>query len=99
MGDKIKLIRLLTGEELIAKCDINDNVVIVNKPLLVILTQDNQTTLFPWQLFSKDDTFELQRDHILCISTPMSSLTQGYQEQTSQIITAPAGTLDALKGD
>jgi hypothetical protein len=106
MAMNVKLIRLLTGEELIAEMiadNDDDNLVVIKNPLRIIVipaksTPQNPTVGFaPWMEFSEDKTFELDKSHILCIMNPMREFLNQYNSAFGGII-APTTSSIILPG-
>lgn len=96
MALNVKLIRLLNGEELIAEvifdCEQTKKIVLKN-PLRVLVipaksTPQNPTVGFaPWAEFTEDKKFELDKNHVLCIMTPVKEFVNQYNTAFGGIIT------------
>jgi hypothetical protein len=106
MAMNVKLIRLLTGEELIAELVFDDNQtnkIVIKNPLRILVipaksTPQNPTVGFaPWMEFSEDKKFELDKQHILCIMTPMREFINQYNSAFGGII-APTSSSIILPG-
>jgi hypothetical protein len=102
MAMNVKLIRLLTGEELIAEMitdNDDDNLVVIKNPLRILVipaksTPQNPTVGFaPWMEFSEDKTFELDKSHILCIMNPMREFLNQYNSAFGGIITPTTSSI------
>ena len=96
MALNVKLIRLLSGEELIAEIlpsvVQSDNIVMKN-PLRVMIipsksTPQNPTVGFaPWCEFSDDKEFTIDKSHVLCIMNPVKEFVNQYNATFGGIIT------------
>jgi hypothetical protein len=94
MALNVKLIRLVTSEELIAEVITNsDNKLVIKNPLRVMIipsktTPQNPTVGFaPWCEFTDDNTIELDKSHILCIMNPIKEFMNQYNSAFGGIIT------------
>jgi hypothetical protein len=96
MALNVKLIRLLSGEELIAELitDHEDtNKIVMKNPLrvMVIPSKSNPQTptvgFAPWMEFSDDKKFELDKSHVLCIMNPVKEFVNQYNATFGGIIT------------
>lgn len=81
--DNIKIIRLLTGEELIGEVGINDMDLVTLKDVAVIqmipLQNGNVTiTLMPFAPYSEDETFTLNPQHVTMSYKPATELLNKY---------------------
>lgn len=95
MAMNVKLIRLISGEELIAEvifdCDITKKLVIKN-PLRVMIIQGKSTSqnptvgFAPWAEFSDDKKFELDKMFVLCIMNPVKEFVNQYNQAFGGII-------------
>lgn len=94
MALNVKLIRLLTGEELVAELlSDNDGEVVIKNPLRIVVipaksTPQNPTVGFaPWMEFSEDKKFVLDKSHVLCIMNPVKEFVNQYNQAFGGIIT------------
>lgn len=89
--NEVKLLRLLSGETMLAKVLADDDKTVTLKDPLVIMVipgknaNQHNIALVPWVEFSPDKTFELKSEHIVAIMTPDKKLESGYISQTSGI--------------
>jgi len=97
-SNKIKLIRLITGEELIAEVLLDSDAVGVDNlrlrnPIRIVIVPNkaapaNPSVGFaPWSEFSDDKDFSIDKRHILVIMTPISQFKDQYNKTFSPIIT------------
>lgn len=102
--ENIQLFRLITGEELIAE-RVNDfsssenYQVKIRNPIRFMLVPSkgnpNQPTVgfAPWQEFSTDTEFTLDKSHVLAIMTPIKEFKEQYRATFSKIITPKPGLI------
>lgn len=105
MAINVKLVRLITGEELIAEImPSSDTVVKMRNPVrIVIIPQDprlqydpnrkEQIGLAPWATFTEDRIFMVDKSHVLCIMNPVKEFINQYQTMFGGIITPSTGLL------
>lgn len=102
--EDIKLFRLITGEELIAERITPDSLpphdyVKFRNPIRFMLVPskgnpNNPTVGFaPWQEFSTDTEFTLDKAHVLAIMTPIKEFKEQYRATFSKIITPKPGLI------
>ena len=82
-----KIIRLLSGEELLTEwnSDLNE----ADTPILMMTTPEGQINFTPYIPYSDSTKVELVDRSILWIVNPTQELTDKYQEMTGQIVTPP----------
>jgi hypothetical protein len=102
MAMNVKLIRLITSEELIAEVLIendDNNKLVMKNPLRVVIipsksTPQNPTVGFaPWAEFSDDKKFELDKSSILCIMNPVKEFVNQYNSAFGGIITPTSSSI------
>ena len=89
----IKLVKLVTGEEIICEYEEEENKVILENPVMmeVVPTEEGLSVAmtFPWMMISDKETFELNKNHVLCDVNPPEKLANQYNAQFgSGIVTA-----------
>lgn len=101
----IKILRLITGEEILAEVLQNDETkVIVKNPIRIVVLQNRTKPeeptigLAPWTEFSSDDQFTLDKTHIIIIMSPINEFINQYQATFSKIITPQSGLILPNKG-
>ena len=96
MGDKIKVLKLISGEDIIGEVEIEGTEVIsIYKPLRIVISQQG-LGLMPWAMVAKTETFVINQDHITTVYTPATEVANGYRQQITGIVTAPASALQGL---
>lgn len=90
MSDNIKIVRLSTGEELIATIGDSFNTGVVNLVDVAILipTQQNSLGLAPFMAYSNaKEGLEVPRSFVMFMADPVDGLKKQYQNMFSRIIT------------
>lgn len=101
MSKNVRLLRLLTGEEILATVvrESNSELTIKN-PIRIILmpaTEEEMragkpTVAFaPWMQFTKDETVSLKKDHVLVNAEPLDQFMEQYNRTFGNIIMPPKG--------
>lgn len=101
--DNVKLIRLITGEDLIAEVLPSDPRSIINQTLtlknpirIVVIPDANKQPkvgFAPWVEFSKSDTIQLDRQHVLFETTPLPQFLEHYKATFSNLILPQSSTI------
>lgn len=94
----IKLVKLLSGEDLIADVYENSETIIIKNPVRVVVMpsaagQSPNVGFAPWAPFSKDTDFKLDMAHVLAIMEPVGEFVQQYKMTVSPIVTPPQSKL------
>ena len=94
----VKLLRLSTGEDVIAKIGENDQGTSLKNPFVIIPQQKGpgqpiQLIMSLYNAFGKNDTVTVDRDKIVFITEPKDEILKSYQQNTSNIITAGSAGL------
>ena len=95
---EVKLLRLSTGEDIIAKVGENDQGVSLNKPFVIIPQQKGpgqpiQLMMSLYNAFGKSDTVTLDKDKIVFMTDPKDEILKSYEQNTSRIITSKPGLI------
>ena len=91
----VKIMRLSTGEDVIAKViDKNVETTKLNKPFVIIPHQQGpgkpvQLMMTLYSPYSKSDNVTIKNDKIISIVEPKEEILSSYQQNTSSIVTAP----------
>jgi hypothetical protein len=90
----VKILRLSTGEDVIAKVDEGSEAVTLNKPFVIIPQQMGpgkpiQLMMSLYNAFGKNETVTLSKDKIVFITEPKDEILKSYQQNTSSIVTSP----------
>ena len=94
-----KVVKLITGEELLADVtDNSDGSLVLTNPMLIMPRNDG-LGMVPWPLLvNYESTYSvtIYERGIICLYEPRAEVVNAYKQQTGGIITAPAGALDML---
>jgi hypothetical protein len=95
---EVKLLRLSTGEDIIAKVGENDQGVSLHKPFVIIPQQSApgqpiQLMMSLYNAFGKSDTITISKDKIVFTTEPKDDLVKSYEQNTSRILQPKAGLI------
>ena len=98
MASEIKILRLSTGEDVIAKVGENDQGISLNKAFVIIPQQiapgkPVQLMMTPWMPYSHDKTITVDKDKVITIYKPKDDILKSYQQNTSSIISGQKPSL------
>ena len=92
----VKILRLSTGEDVIAKVthNLEINTVTLKQPFVIIPHQQGpgkpvQLMMTLYSPYSKNDTVDLKDANIISIVEPKDEILSSYQQNTSSILTTP----------
>lgn len=92
----VKILRLTTGEDVIAKITNNSDAgtVTLKQPFVIIPHQQGpgkpvQLMMTLYSPYSKENQVELKDTNIVSIVEPKDEILSSYQQNTSSIVTAP----------
>jgi len=96
--EKVKIMRLTTGEDVIAKVGENDQGVSLNKPFVIIPQQSApgqpiQLMMSLYNAFGKSDTITIAQDKIVFQTDPKDDILKSYEQNTSRILQPKAGLI------
>jgi hypothetical protein len=101
MALNVKLIRLLTGEELVTEViNEDDKQVVIKNPIRVVVmpnaSRDPKAAptigFAPWIEFAEDNKIELDKSHVLYVLTPVQEFINQYNTIHGGIV-APSSKL------
>ena len=95
---EVKILRMTTGEDVIAKVGENDQGVSLNKPFVIIPQQSApgqpiQLMMSLYNAFGKSDTITLAKDKIVFTTDPKDDILKSYEQNTSRILQPKAGLI------
>lgn len=98
MKDKLQVLKMVTGEDVLAKVTIEqDGTCTLNQPIQIVLVQQGDMISpvpRPYALFAKDQSkIKVQLDNIIFMTEPVDELVHMYQTVTGSIVVAPANAL------
>ena len=90
----VKILRLITGEDVIAKVEENDQGLSLNKPFVIIPHQQGpgkpvQLMMTLYSPYSKSNSVTIKNDKVISMVEPKEEILSSYQQNTSSIVTAP----------
>ena len=96
--NEVKILRLTTGEDVIAKVGENDQGVSLNKAFVIIPQQTGpgkpiQLMMSLYNAFGKNDTVTLDKDKIVFMTDPKDDILKSYEQNTSRILQPKAGLI------
>ena len=92
---KVKILRLTTGEDVIANTEEGSgDLVTLNKPFVIIPQQmapgkPVQLMMSLYNAFGKGDSITLSKDKVVFMTEPKDEIQKSYEQNTSRIIKAP----------
>ena len=95
---EVKILRLSTGEDVIAKVGENDQGVSLHKPFVIIPQQSApgqpiQLMMSLYNAFGKSDTITIAQDKIVFQTDPKDDILKSYEQNTSRILQPKAGLI------
>ena len=100
MAANVKIVKLITGEELLAevKNDFTNPVQIKNPVRIVVMPNkiDPKTPnigFAPWAEFSDQKEFDIDRNHVLCIIEPIKEFINQYNGMFGGLVLPPSGII------
>ncbi len=96
--EEVKILRLTTGEDVIAKVGENDQGVSLHKPFVIIPQQSApgqpiQLMMSLYNAFGKSDTITIAQDKIVFQTDPKDDILKSYEQNTSRILQPKAGLI------
>ena len=94
---KVELVRLVSGEEVLAKIENMGEATSFDKPHIIIPTQAKGIALMPWCPYSniQEDGVVVPNDKIMFITTPHDDLVKEYTTMVTGIELPTAGDVAA----
>jgi len=94
----VKVIRMTTGEDVIAKVGENDGGISLNKPFVIIPQQLGpgkpvQLMMSLYNAFGKGDIITIDQDKVVFMTEPKDEIKNSYEQNTSKILTPNKGLI------
>ena len=88
----VKVLRLQTGEDVIAQCEEGSEKLTLKKPFVIIPMQQApgkpmHLMMTPYAPYADTDTVEISRDKVMTLVKPKKEILNSYQQNTSSILT------------
>ena len=99
----VKVIRMTTGEDVIAKVETDSGSnIILNKPFVIIPQQMGpgkpvQLMMSLYNAFGKGDKIQVGKDKVVFMTEPKDEIKNSYEQNTSKIITPNKGLITETK--
>ena len=98
----VKVLRLSTGEDVIAKVGENDGGISLTRPFVIIPQQMGpgkpvQLMMSLYNAFGKGDTITLSKDKVVFMTDPKDEIKSSYEVNTSKILTPNKGLITETK--
>ena len=96
--EQVKILKLTTGEDVIAKVGENDQGVSLNKAFVIIPQQTGpgkpiQLMMSLYNAFGKSETITLAKDKIVFMTDPKDDILKSYEQNTSRILQPKTGLI------
>jgi len=93
---KVKIVRLTSGEELIAKTEETDTHVTLKKPAILIPAGKDQLAFGQWLPYADiKDGIEISKEYVVFLVTPMNEMAQQYEQAFGSGLVVPKGNIEA----
>ena len=94
----VKVLRLSTGEDVVAKVDSGSEKVTLEKPFVIIPQQMGpgkpvQLMMSLYNAFGKGDKVEVAKDKVVFMTDPKDEIKSSYEQNTSKILTPNKGLI------
>lgn len=95
MAANIKIIKLITGEELLAEVTISSPIptsITLKNPVRIVVMPNKvdpktpNVGFAPWAEFSEDKTFDLDKAHVLAIINPIKEFVNQYNSMFGGLV-------------
>ena len=93
---EVKLVKLITGEDIIAECEYEgrwDEHVTAHDPFTLAMHPEKGLVLMKFSPYAKTEKVQFKAETILCVLDPQEPLVNHYKELTGKIITPPKGII------
>ena len=95
---EVKVLRLSTGEDVIAKVDSGTEYHTLEKPFVIIPQQMGpgkpvQLMMSLYNAFGKGDSIQVLRDKVVFMTEPKDEIKNSYEQNTSKILTSNKGLI------
>lgn len=88
----IKLLKLVTGEDVVADVERVDNTYVLKKPHRLIMAREGLGSM-PLCPFAKSETYEVASAHVVWEADPDDEIRDSYASATGSIVVAKPGLL------
>lgn len=81
-NETVKIVRLTSGEELLAYATEYANAVSLRSPCIILMGENGKLSFTYWMPYSKDKKFSINKEHIVFTTVPVFELEEMYRKQT-----------------
>lgn len=101
MASETKIVRLNSGEELVAKVTHNGEFIRIEDPLILVPTSQRAIALAPWLPYTtvKDEGIEIPVDRVMFITNPHPEMAKEYSSAISGLIVPDKEVVGAIGTD
>lgn len=82
----MKLVRLTSGEEIIGKVIERSDEIEISDGYNMVSTEPGKIGFIPFMAYSKDESFIINRTHVLMVCDPVDELVDQIRSMTSGIV-------------
>jgi hypothetical protein len=94
----VKLVRLTTGEEILAKCEITSTGVTVKDPMILVPLGQGKLGFAKWLPYANmDNGVSIMNANVMFILDPDTELTTQYNSASSGLVLPTPGVAPQLK--
>ena len=99
---EVKILRMSTGEDVIGKVTIAQQLITIEKSFVIIPTQSApgkpvQLMMTPYMPYSADEEVIIDDSKIMTMVTPKPEILKSYQQNTSSILTPQSELITETK--
>tara|TARA_R100001015_G_C4625368_1_gene183904 strand:+ start:2011 stop:2331 length:321 start_codon:yes stop_codon:yes gene_type:complete len=85
----VKIVRLMNGEEIIAKVSIEDGMVTVKNPAVIVPMGEQQLGMVPWLPHSEDKEISISEEKVVFTFNPLTDLANQYSTNFGSGLVVP----------
>lgn len=89
---EIKVLKLVTGEELISQFEEKSEFYVLKNPQKFMLTQEGIASM-PLMPFSTSETYEINKNHVLFVCDPESDIRNVYNSKYGSGVILPSSKI------
>ncbi len=90
---EVKLVKLITGEEVVAQVVEFDSYIEMTNPVKFVMAQNPNggygIEMHPFVMLSEDENISIGRENIMFICSPIADVLSTYDSQFSEIVIPP----------
>lgn len=92
---KVKLLHLLTGEDIVCEVIAEMMTITIKRPMIVLYNpENNQIALRPWVIFtSPDNEIEINQTAVTYTAEPIDEIANLYRQATGKVVLPKQGLI------